>query len=94
MFIILVTYKKPLAEVEKHLADHRAFLDRHYADGALLCSGPQNPRTGGVILCRLTDREAVEALTAEDPFRIHDVAEYRLVEFSPNKSQPGFEAFL
>ena len=90
MFIVLLTYKLPLAEVERHLAAHREYLDRQYAAGTFLCSGPQNPRTGGVILYRA----AVEALTAEDPFRIHGVADYEIIEFSPVKRLPGFEAFL
>ena len=64
MFIVLLTYKLPLAEVERHLAAHREYLDRQYAAGTFLCSGPQNPRTGGVILCRAADRAAVETLTA------------------------------
>ena len=37
---------------------------------------------------------AVEVLTAEDPFRIHGVADYEIIEFSPVKRLPGFEAFL
>lgn len=90
MFIVLLTYKLPLAEVERHLAAHREYLDRQYAAGTFLCSGPQNPRTGGVILCRA----AVDALTAEDPFRIHGVADYEIIEFSPTKRLSGFEAFL
>ena len=76
MFIVLLTYKLPLAEVERHLAAHREYLDRQYAAGTFLCSGPQNPRT------------------AEDPFRIHGVAGYEIIEFSPVKRLPGFEAFL
>ena len=88
MFIVLLTYKLPLAEVERHLAAHREYLDRQYAAGTFLCSGPQNPRTGGVILCRAADR------AAEDPFRIHGVADYEIIEFSPVKRLPGFEAFL
>ena len=48
----------------------------------------------GVILCRAADRAAVETLTAEDPFRIHGVADYEIIEFSPVKRLPGFEAFL
>lgn len=94
MFIVRLTYKKPPAEVERHLAAHREYLDRHYADGAFLCSGPQNPRSGGIILCRAADRAAVEALTCDDPFRIHGVADYEIVAFSPTKHLPGFEAFL
>ncbi len=94
MFVILLTYKRPLSEVERYLAEHRAYLDRHYADGAFLCSGPRKPRTGGVILCRAADRESVEVLTAEDPFRMHGIADYEIIEFSPTKLIPGFEGFL
>lgn len=94
MFAILLTYKKPLAEVEKYLEAHRAYLDRHYAERVFVCSGPQQPRTGGVILCRAADRAAVEALTAQDPFRVHGVADYTVVEFTPTKHLDGFDAFL
>lgn len=94
MFVILLTYKKPLSEVEKYLPDHRAYLDRHYAEGVFFCSGAQVPRTGGVILCRAADRAAAEALIAGDPFRIHGIADYEVVEFSPTKHLAGFEAFL
>ena len=94
MFIVLLTYKLPLAEVERHLAAHREYLDRQYAAGTFLCSGPQNPRTGGVIPVSYTHLRAHETLTAEDPFRIHGVADYEIIEFSPVKRLPGFEAFL
>jgi len=33
MFIAILTYKKPIAVVDEYLAEHRAFLDRHYAAG-------------------------------------------------------------
>ena len=48
MFLIIVDYKKPLEEVERYLAEHWAFLDRYFAQGKLLCTGPQNPRTGSL----------------------------------------------
>lgn len=61
--------------------------------GRSLFGAAESP-DGGVILCRAADRAAVEALTAEDPFRIHGVADYEIIEFSPVKRLPGFEAFL
>ena len=94
MFILLLTYKKPLEEVMAHLEAHRAWLGGHYAAGRFLCSGPQVPRTGGAILCRAESRKAVEALTADDPFRLHGIADYTIVESRPTHTLPGFEAFL
>lgn len=50
MFLIDLTYKKLLSEVEKILDEHVAFLDKYYAPGKFTFSGRSNPRTGGVIL--------------------------------------------
>ena len=61
MFLIIVDYKKPLEEVERYLAEHWAFLDRYFAQGKLLCTGPQNPRTGGVIVSKAANRAEAEA---------------------------------
>lgn len=94
MFIVLLTYKLPLAEVERHLAAHREYLDRQYAAGTFLCSGPQNPRTAASFFAALRTVLRSRTLTAEDPFRIHGVADYEIIEFSPVKRLPGFEAFL
>lgn len=88
MFVILLTYTKPLPEVEKHLDAHRTYLDRHYADGRFLCSGPRIPRTGGVIFCRAADRVAAEAQAKEDHFHPYGVAAHEIVEFSPTKTCP------
>lgn len=86
--IILVTYIKPMSEVEKYLTEHRAFLDRQFAAGRLLAAGPQDPREGGIILTRMLDRAEAEAWICEDPFYVHGVADYRIVAFHPNKMLP------
>ena len=90
---LIVDYKKPLEEVERYLAEHRAFLDRYFAQGKLLCTGPQNPRTGGVIVSKAANRAEAEAFTREDPFFRHEIADYTIVEFEPTKYLPGFEKF-
>lgn len=62
MLIAILTYKKPLSEVDKYLQAHRDYLAEHYAAGDFIASGPQNPRIGGVIMIKATDREAVNAI--------------------------------
>jgi uncharacterized protein YciI len=94
MFIVLVQYMQPLATIEAHLAEHRAFLDRHYAAGHFLASGPQVPRTGGAILARNLTRTELEAVLTEDPFHREQIATYQIVEFSPNKFAEGAEQLL
>lgn len=85
MFVLLSRYLKPLDEVDKVTAEHRAFLEEHYASGDLLISGPQNPRTGGVIITKEMTREAVEAMLANDPFVKHGLSEYQIIEFKPTR---------
>ena len=84
MFIAILTYKKPLEEVDRFLQAHRDFLAVHYAAGDLITSGPQTPRVGGVIILKAS-RTAVDAILAQDPFHIHDIADYQIVAFTPTK---------
>lgn len=83
MFIAILTYKKPLSEVDRFLTAHREYLAKHYAAGDFIASGPQSPRVGGVIMMKAESREAVDAIIAEDPFHINGIADYQIVEFTP-----------
>ncbi|MBV8802010.1 MAG: GTP cyclohydrolase [Gammaproteobacteria bacterium] len=85
MFVILVTYKKPLETVDKYLSDHLIFLDKGYEKNYFLVSGRKNPRTGGVIISQLTDRDQLESIIKQDPFYIRDIADYEMIEFTPGK---------
>lgn len=94
MFIILLSYKKPLSEIDPHIPAHRLFLDQAYQNNILIASGPKVPRTGGVIISYLKNRAEVEALIKQDPFYQHDLAEYEIIEFQPNKFHPDFAEFV
>ena len=60
----------------------------------LLVSGSQVPRTGGLIVARATSREDVETFIADDPFRLHDLADYWIVEVHPSLYDPALAPFL
>ncbi len=94
MFVILITYTKPLADVEQHLANHRAFLGKGYEKNYFVASGPQNPRTGGIIISQLKDREQLESILKDDPFLVHQIADYNIIEFEPVKYHPDFALFV
>lgn len=94
MFLINITYKKPLTEIDQHLAEHRNFLETGYQKNYFIVSGPRNPRTGGVILSQLTNREELLNILQQDPFIIHDVADYEVVEFVPVKYHKDFSCFV
>lgn len=94
MYLILITYKKTMAEVEKYLTAHREFLEQGYQKDFFVVSGPRNPRTGGIIISQLTHRKQLEQIIANDPFVVHDVADYEIVEFSPVKYHKNFAPFI
>lgn len=81
MFIAILTYKKPLEEVDCFLQAHRDYLAEHYAAGDFIASGPQNPRIGGVIMMKTDNRADVDAIISQDPFNINEIADYQIVEF-------------
>jgi len=43
MFIVNLTYIKPLDAVEKYLEKHINFLNQYYAKGLFIASGRKNP---------------------------------------------------
>ncbi len=93
MFIILLTYKKDLAAVDQYLAAHRAFLDIYYQKGFFVASGPQNPRTGGVLISQLRDKLQLEEVLKQDPFYVKGITDYEIIEFNPVKYHPDFASF-
>ncbi len=82
MFVLILTYTKPIEQVDAFLAEHRAYLAEKYKTGHLFASGSQVPRTGGVILCNAQSRAEVEAIVAEDPFYKNEIASYEIIEFN------------
>lgn len=93
MFIVLLEYLRPLAEVDALIPAHREFLDRHYKAGHFLLSGRQEPRTGGVILATLPSRTQLEQLLREDPFQQAGAASYQIIEFIPTLTAPDLAAY-
>jgi uncharacterized protein YciI len=81
MFVIELTYKVPLAEIDAHMKAHVVFLNKHYKAGQFLVSGRKVPREGGVIVALGESREQIEAIMREDPFCSRDLADFRVIEF-------------
>jgi uncharacterized protein YciI len=90
MFVLVLTYTKPLDEVDALMREHMAWLNAGYRDGHFLVSGRQVPRTGGVIIARGDDREAIEALAAADPFVSGGVATVEVIQFRASQSADDF----
>ncbi len=81
MFVIELTYKAALSEIDAQMKAHVAFLNKHYAAGTFLISGRKIPRDGGIILAVGKTKPELESILAQDPFQKHGLAEFRIIEF-------------
>jgi uncharacterized protein YciI len=92
MFVISLTYTAPLDEVDSHSSEHLAWVAAQKSAGVFLTSGRRIPRTGGILLSpsSLGSQKLAEIL-AQDPYNVHGVATYDVVEFTPGSTAPGFE---
>lgn len=93
-FLIEIHYTSPLEIIDNLLVEHRKFLQTGYDRGWLLFSGPRNPRTGGIVIARAPDLLAIEEFFSDDPYFVHQAAEYTFVEFNPVKRQPFLEGWI
>ncbi|WP_296402366.1 YciI family protein [Psychrobacter sp.] len=86
MFIINLTYKTELENIERFLDKHIEFLNEQYELGNFLASGAKLPRTGGIILSNVKSKFELESIIEKDPFKINDLADYEMIEFIPSKT--------
>jgi uncharacterized protein YciI len=94
MFAVHSIYLKPIEEVDTCLDAHRAWLKELYAQGITICSGPQIPRNGGFILMNGTSKDDVLRLMKNDPYVIHGMAQYAVIEFEVKSCAPGFRDLI
>jgi len=93
-FMVEIAYTVPVDVLIELLPKHRTFLQTGYDQGILLMSGPQEPRTGGIIIARAESMAALKDFFKNYPYQINHVATYRFVEFVPVKHQPWLSQWV
>jgi uncharacterized protein YciI len=94
MFIIELIYKAALAEIDAYMAAHVAYVKKYYASGNFLVSGRKIPRDGGIILAVGKSREQIDAIVLEDPFHVHGLAEFRVIEFRASQRAKDIDRLI
>ncbi len=94
MFVILLHYCKPLEVIDEWKEAHFQYMDEQYEQGAFICSGRKEPRTGGVILASGDDEEQLWETIRKDPFYIRQAAEYQAIRFIPSRFDERFRCFV
>ena len=94
MFVVILHYIADIETIDKYRPDHLKFLDIYYSNGTFIVFGRQVPITGGVIIAKNVDRSSLEQILSEDPFAVHNLAEYQIYEFTPTKYIPEFKTII
>ena len=94
MFVVDLHYIVPLEKLDAHMAEHVKYLRKYYGQNVFVASGRKMPRTGGIILALTDSREALDKILAEDPFFIHQLAEFRVTEFQTSQYHPDLKKLL
>ena len=94
MFVIELTYKAPLADIDASMRAHVKFLNKYYAAGNFLVSGRKIPRDGGIILAVGDSRQRIEAIAHEDPFYVRGLADVRVIEFRASQRADDIQTLI
>jgi uncharacterized protein YciI len=94
MFVIELTYKADLKQIDAHMGAHMKFVRKYYAAGNFLVSGRKIPRDGGIILAVGESREHIEKIVQEDPWSRHGLALFRIIEFRASQRAPNIDSLI
>lgn len=84
VYIVILTYIKPLEEIDAAIPAHVEWLKKGYAEGIFLASGRRVPRNGGVILAKCESLASLEERLRKDPFQRLKLATADIIPFEPS----------
>lgn len=93
-FIVEITYRVPAEQLGETVQEHRSYLQNGYDQGWLLCSGPQSPKTGGIVVMKAPSLKDVQLFFEKDPYNLKGLTTYRFIEFNPVKFQPFLQPWI
>lgn len=94
LYVIILSYMRPINEIDAHLAAHTEWLNKGYADGVFLASGRRIPRIGGIIIAKIASLESLQERVCEDPFQRLGLSKTDILPFEPSRCVERFEALL
>jgi uncharacterized protein YciI len=94
VFVIELTYKAALTEIDAAMAPHMAYLKKYYDSGNFVLSGRKIPRDGGVIVAVGESRERIETIAREDPFHARGLSDFRVIEFRASQRSDDLAKLL
>ena len=83
-FIIEGTLKNQELMDDNILKEHMAYTQKAMDKGLILMSGLKADMSGGTFIMKEESLEKVEDYLASEPFKVHGLQDYRVIEFTPH----------
>ena len=93
MFFVTLTFGTNRAAAPRFMAEHKAWIERGFADGVFLLTGSLAGGAGGAVLAHATSRDGLERRLAEDPFVAEGIVTVDVAEVAPGMTDARL-AFL
>ncbi|PHM30362.1 YciI family protein [Xenorhabdus innexi] len=81
IYVIILTYIKPIEDVDAQIPAHIEWLKSGYSDGVFLASGRKIPRDGGIIIAKCDSIEDLKERISQDPFQKLNIAKVEIIPF-------------
>lgn len=94
MFIIELTYKVSLEEIDAHMKAHVTYLNKYYQSKNFIVSGRKIPRDGGIIIAAASTKKEIEKIVKQDPFYKHKLADFRIIEFNASQKAENIDTLI
>lgn len=76
------------------MKEHMAYTQKAMDDGTTLISGLKTDMSGGVFIMSAASTEKIESYLSHEPFKIHGIQEYRIIEFDCHYFNPDPAEFF
>lgn len=86
MFVVLIRYVQPIDVVQRHLPEHRKFVEHAYEQHIFIASGRGADGDPGVYVGYGMGREDLLEFIKNDAFYRHSVAEYEIAHFHASRA--------
>jgi len=94
LFIVTLTYVRPMSDIQAHLDSHREWLARYVRSGTILVAGPLASGAGGIVVAHADSRGTVDAMIREDSFHVHQLVEYDIQPFTAAMRSDTFPSVI
>ena len=94
MFVIEITYKVPLEQIDTQMESHVAFLNKYFESGKFILSGRKIPWEGGVVIAIASSKEEINNIIKEDPFYQQALADFRVIEFTGGRKAKDIQELI